>query len=60
MNVLFEDYPIATIQMYNVSARPDLIPVMQRYLPSAQTYPQIIIDDVYVGGYTDLLHYRKK
>ena len=50
MQLLFAAYPIATFQLYNVSARPDLIDILRDFEPNARTYPQIWIDDAYIGG----------
>lgn len=57
MAVLYDTYPIATINMLNVSMRPDLIKVMKQFAPTANTFPQIWIAEKYVGGYTDLLKF---
>ena len=60
LTLLYDLYPIARFNMYNVSARPDVIDVIHQYLPDAKTYPQILIDGEYVGGFTDLLQRAHK
>ena len=60
LNLLYDMYPIAHFNMYNVTARPDVIDIMHQYLPDANTYPQILIDGDYVGGYSELLERAHK
>ena len=60
LDLIYKTFPIVTLQLYNVSAQPKLISVMRSVLPQAQTFPQIVMDDLYIGGYDDLARFVQK
>ena len=54
MAMNFFDYKGIAYEVYNADD-PDIFDEMLKRNPQARTVPQIFIDDISIGGYTDLV-----